>query len=285
MGRLERILNKVDHYNQIGRFDDALTELAKALKLAPDDPEVYLSFALTYDTMGVFDHSVLYFKKAIELNPQDTHLWTQLGITLSRMGKYNEALEVFQHALTLDPNFILARWNRALTFRTLGCIEDSISDFTKCISSNRESDFITCEIRYQLGLCYFDMGWTREALNELRHHIELFPNDEWAHLGIGNCFLDLGWIDESINKYEEIIELFPDFIPAYNSLAISLAEKGWFDEALNVLRSALEIAPHDESLMENISYIESLKNDDDGAKGIVLLSIISQIIRKDKFKR
>ncbi|MGH7901636.1 MAG: tetratricopeptide repeat protein, partial [Thermodesulfobacteriota bacterium] len=106
-----------------------------------------------------------------------------------------------------------------------------------------------------------------------------------AHLGIGNCFLDFGWIDESINKYKEIIELFPDFIPAYNSLAISLAEKGWFDEALNVLRKALEIAPHDESLLENMSYIESLKNDDDGAKGIVLLSILSQVIRRNKLKK
>jgi tetratricopeptide (TPR) repeat protein len=124
------------------------------------------------------------------------------------------------------------------------------------------------------------MGWTREALNELRDHVELFPNDLWAHHSIGNCYLDFGWIDESIDKYKKIISACPDFVPAYNSLAFSMAEKGWYDEALEVLRTALQIAPEDESIRDSMDYIQSLKDDEDGFKGIMLFSLLLQILNK-----
>jgi tetratricopeptide (TPR) repeat protein len=280
MGRLERILTKADNFKEVGRFEDAISELTKALEIAPLDPDVYLSFALTYDSMGEFNQSLRYFRKALDITPNDAYLWTQLGITLSRIGRYHDAFDVFHHALNLDPECTLARWNRALTFRIVGCYEDSIHDLVECLKSTANSEYIKNEIHYQLGLCYFDMGWTSESLIEMHKHVEMFPNDYWAHLSIGNCYQDLGWIDESISKFDEILGTYPDFIPAYNSLAMSLAEKGWFDEALDVLRTALRIAPNDESLTESIDYIDSLKNDDDGNKGLILLSLIFHLMKR-----
>lgn len=285
MGRLERLLNKADNFKEAGRFDEALHELTKAIGIAPHDPDVYLSIALTYDSMGDFDHSIQYFKNALLLSPEDSYLWTHFGVTLSRMGRHSVALEIFQHALTIDPDYTLAKWNRALTYRALGCYEDSISDFIECIRSHNDSGYIKNEVHYQLGLCYFDMGWTKEALRELQTHIELSPDDTWAQLALGNCYVDFGWIDESIHKFKEIIRVFPDFIPAYNSLALSLAEKGWYDEALDVLRSALKIAPHDKSLIDNMDYIDSLMNDKDGNRGAMLLSIMLQMIKKRKLAK
>ena len=79
-----------------------------------------------------------------------------------------------------------------------------------------------------------------------------------------------------------VISASPSFIPAYNSLALSLAEKGWYDDALEVLRAALRIAPEDESVKDNIDYIQSLKDDDDGNKGLVLLFLIMELIRNRK---
>ena len=282
MGRLDRLLTKADNFKEAGRYEEAISELTKALEIAPHDPDVYLSFALTYDSMGTFKQSIQCFKKAIDINPNDPYLWSQLGITLSRIGRCQDALEAFHHALNLDPDCTLARWNRALTFRVLGCYEDSVHDLVACAKSNTNSDYIKNEIHYQLAQCYFDMGWTIESLNELHKHVEMFPNDYWAHLSIGNCYQDLGWIDESISKFDEILGAYPDFIPAYNSLAMSLAEKGWYDEALEVLRTALGIAPNDESLTESINYIDSLKNDDDGNKGLMLLSLILKVIRRNQ---
>lgn len=280
MGRLERLLTKADNFKEAGRYEEAISELTKALEIAPRDPDVYVSFALTYDSMGALKSSIQCFKKALDITPDDPYVWSQLGITLSRIGGYHDAIEAFHHALNLDPDCLLAKWNRALTFRVLGCYEDSIRDLVACAKSNVNSEYFKNEIHYQLGLCYFDMGWTIESLNEMHKHVEMFPDDYWAHLSIGNCYQDLGWIDESIGKFDEILVTYPDFIPAYNSLAMSLAEKGWYDEALEVLRTALRISPNDESLTESINYIDSLKNDDDGNKGLMLLSLILSVIKR-----
>ncbi|HSG31437.1 MAG TPA: tetratricopeptide repeat protein, partial [Thermodesulfobacteriota bacterium] len=114
MGRIERILSKVDSFNETGRFEEAIKELNKAIDIAPDDPDVLLSFALTYDAMNDLDTSVTYFHKAIEQCPEDAYLWTQYGITLSRNNKHHKAIKIFQHALILDPIYSIAKWNLGL---------------------------------------------------------------------------------------------------------------------------------------------------------------------------
>ena len=284
MGRLERLLNKADDFKEAGRFEEALKELTKAIEIAPYDPDVHLSIALTYDAMEDFETSIRYFRKSLNLNSEDPYIWTQLGITLSRMSRYSESIDAFEQALEIDPEHVFSKWHLALAYRTTGLYEDALRNFEECLDSDSDLDYIKDEIHYQLGLCYFDMGWTREAVTEFRKHVEICPNDNWAHLSIGNCYFDFGWIDESAAKFREVIAASPAFIPAYNSLALSLAEKGWYDDALDVLRAALQIAPEDESLKDNMDYIQSLKDDDDGNKGIVLLALIMQMLQNRKGK-
>ncbi len=198
------------------------------------------------------------------------------------MARYSESIDVFEQALEIDPKYVFAKWHLALVYRTTGLYEDALKNFEECLASDSELDYIKDEIFYQLGLCYFDMGWTREALVEFRKHLEQCPTDNWAHLSIGNCYFDFGWIDESAAKFKEVIGASPGFIPAYNSLALSLAEKGWYDDALDILRAALQISPEDESVKDNMDYIQSLKDDDDDNKGIILLSFIMQLMKKRK---
>ena len=120
------------------------------------------------------------------------------------------------------------------------------------------------------------MGWTHEAIKEFRTHLEYMPGDLWANLSLGNCFFDLGWVDESIVKFQQIINQNPDFIPPYNALAFSFAEKGWYKEALDVLRDAQRIAPDDQTIKDNIDYIESLI-DDDNNKTVMLICALLKI--------
>lgn len=283
MRKLERLLNKADNFKKAGRFEEAINELTKALNIAPCDPDVYLSFALTYDAMEDFERSITYFKKAIELDPKDAYIWTQFGITLGRMGQYSDAFAIFEEALAIEPDYTVARWNLALTYRAFGCYENALAEFTKCIKGDPDSDYIKSEVHYQLGLCYFDMGWTLEALSEFKRQVELFPEDVWAHFSIGNCYSDCGWVEESESKYKEIIKARPDFVPAYNSLAMSLTEKCWYDEALDVLRTALEFSPEDKLIKDNIEYVQSLKDNEDGFKGVMMLSFVIQILKKRQF--
>ncbi|HSG30555.1 MAG TPA: tetratricopeptide repeat protein, partial [Thermodesulfobacteriota bacterium] len=161
--------------------------------------------------------------------------------------------------------------------------EDAVREFKECLEIEPDSEYFKDEIHYHLGLCYFDMGWTTEAISEFRKHTEIYPDDMFSHLSLGNCFFDLGWIDESVDRFRFIIEKSPAFIPAYNSLALSYAEKGWYDEALETLREALEIAPDDESVKENIDYIEGLKDNEDGLRSFIMYLLLKNKLGIDSF--
>ena len=279
MGKLEKLLNSVDKFNENGRFADALNQLKKAVKIAPENSDVYLSFALTYDLMDQTESALKFFHKALEISPNDTDVLTSLGITLSRSNRLNEAIEVFEQALSIKPELPIAKWHLALTYKFMGLYENSLEFLLELKENIDEYDFIKEEIHYHLGQCYFDMGWIENSLAEFKKQIEISPEDTWAHLSIGNCYFDLGWLEESITCFKNIIRTNPSFIPGYNALAFSYAEKGWYNEALEVLRDAEKIAPEDESIKENIDYINSLI-DEDGNKLLFLFNFLLKIYKE-----
>jgi len=93
----------------------------------------------------------------------------------------------------------------------------------------------------------------------------------------------MGWVDESIKKFQGIINLNPEFIPSYNALAFSFAEKGWYKEALEVLKNAQRISPDDQTIKDNIDYIESLI--DSGNKIVMLIYILLKIYAENLKRR
>ena len=275
MEKLEKLLNKADQFKEIGKFEDSLSILNKANKLFPNDPQVHLSIAITYDLMERFSESMLFYSQAIELNPDDPKILTNCGITLCRTNNYEKAVKLLKNSLSLDPDYLLTKWHLGLAYKYIGIYEEAIGLLEDCLNKD-ENQFID-EIHYQLGICYFDMGWTGEAMTALEKHLEIFPDDPWANLSLGNCFFDLGWVDESIRKFQEIINCNMGFIPSYNALAISYAEKGWYKEALDILREAQKIAPEDQTVKDNIDYIQSLI--DDGNNSFILLNMLIEICK------
>jgi tetratricopeptide (TPR) repeat protein len=58
------------HYLRQERYEDALDEFLKALKLIPDDPDTIYNIALIYRYYLLdYDKAKLYFKKYLEVNP------------------------------------------------------------------------------------------------------------------------------------------------------------------------------------------------------------------------
>jgi len=281
MNKLDRLLNRADQFKESGKFKEALSILSKANKLSPNNPYVYLSYAVTFDMMEQFEYAIKYYSMALNLKENDPKILTQYGITLCRINRVDEAIDIFIRSIGINPEYSLAVWHLAIAYKVSGLYEEAVKLFEQCMKSEYDQYFD--EIHYQLGLCYFDMGWNLEAVKQFRNHIEIVPEDSWAYLSLGNCYFDLGWLDESIEKFKEVIGFDPEFIPSYNSLAFSYAEKGWYSEALVVLREAQKIAPDDQSVSDNMDYIESMI-DDDKNKLLVLFFMLLKI-KKDTSKK
>ena len=90
-------------HTEVGRADEALSELAKAQARLPRSPEVLRDLAGAYTRLGRKDEAEAQFKKAIALRPDSWSLYWYYGGFLYRQNRYQEAEAAFRQALARVP--------------------------------------------------------------------------------------------------------------------------------------------------------------------------------------
>jgi Flp pilus assembly protein TadD/mono/diheme cytochrome c family protein len=100
-------------YAQLGRPDDALTQLRAAEGAAPNDASIHDSLAQLLDLRGQSEEAFAEQKKALELDPRDADGWNNLGALLARGKQIAAARSAFERALAIQPDLAQARANLA----------------------------------------------------------------------------------------------------------------------------------------------------------------------------
>ncbi|MSU48996.1 MAG: TIR domain-containing protein [Opitutus sp.] len=110
--------------NSPERFAQADAAIARAVRLAPDAPEVMLAFgAYARNAYGDLARSVAQLEKVIQLQPNNAEAYMQLFFTRGRQGRWSEALAHVRKAAEFDlgnlPNLRTAlfegrRWDEGL---------------------------------------------------------------------------------------------------------------------------------------------------------------------------
>jgi Flp pilus assembly protein TadD len=85
------------------KLDEAVGMIQKAVELSPDDGYIVDSLGWVYYRMGRFDDAVTELERAVELTPQDPIINDHLGDAYWRVGRKLEAMFQWSHARDLDP--------------------------------------------------------------------------------------------------------------------------------------------------------------------------------------
>ena len=126
-------------YLNKGMFDQAITELKKALEIDPNLAEAYTTLGAAYAGKGMLDKAIAEFKKAIEINPNYAMAHNDLGIAyLDKGGMLNEAITEFQKAIEIDPNYAEAHNNLAVSYYYKGEYSLAIKHCDKLIELGYE---------------------------------------------------------------------------------------------------------------------------------------------------
>jgi type IV pilus assembly protein PilF len=91
-------------YYRQGQIARAKSKFTRALKLAPNLPEVHYSYAFFLEQMGEVDNAKIEYEKSIRLDPTSGIARNNYGTFLCRQGKYEESLAAFDLA-TEDQNY------------------------------------------------------------------------------------------------------------------------------------------------------------------------------------
>jgi tetratricopeptide (TPR) repeat protein len=203
---------------QSGRFDEAIAECQKALKIKPDLAAAHndLGAALVENQRGgdgarrqngAVDEAIFHYRRALQIKPDFAQAHSNLGTALLLKGQVDEAIAHYQKALEIDPNFAEARYSLGNAFLAEGKYSESIADYEAALRIR--PDYF--EAHYNLGRVLATIGKTGEALKEFNEALRLNGNSAKVHCTLGSLLASMGYREEAVAHLVEALRLKPDY--------------------------------------------------------------------------
>src|ERR1700677_3815761 len=147
------------------------------------------------------------------------HRYLESGERYAQQGKNKEAAIQFSNALKVDHNF--------------------------------------AEAHYQLSKVYLTQGSVLPAFQELRHTVDLQPNNLKARIDLGNMFLGGRLPDKATEQANAVLAIDGNNADAFALLAAVAAAKGNLAEALTQIQHALAIDPNRAAFHASLGMLQS----------------------------
>lgn len=191
------------------------------------------------NSLGRFDEAIYCLEKALHLDPQNFTAWNNKGNSLASLGRYEEAIRCFDKALTLNPGYAISWNNKSDSLNHLGRFEQAIYCVDKALEFDPRFAVAWSNKAYSLDR----LKQYQEALICWNKALEIDPHFAGVWIDKGNSFFERGLIDEALGCYESCLELDPLDAGAWTNKGKSLEKKNLYDAALRCLDKAIEIDP------------------------------------------
>jgi len=236
--------NRGDTFGQLGRWDEAIAALTKALDLDPK-AEVALNLrGVAYSRKGQWDKAKADFTAAIELNPNIPIYWSNRGDIFTRLGQWDNAISDLSKSIGLNPGFATAWILRGSAHASVGQWEKASEDLAKAGSLPNALPAAWSNlalVRLQLE----DPKGYRQACARLvekwmdRQNPQLAVLIAWTGSVAPDSGVDLGRLVQVLEKNEKNA-LKPDY-PYLRALGSALYRSGKSAEAIKKLQEAVNI--------------------------------------------
>ena len=196
-GEAERLLPEARELLMSGKTEEAISVCDRAIAIAPDSPNVYLTKGLALSALGREAEATEQYRRATEVDPHFAPAFRAWGDALRALGRYEEAIEQYRRATEVDPAdpWAYDRWGDAL--RALGRHEEAIEQYRRAT----EVDPTYTWAYYGWGLALRALGRHEEAIGQFRRATEVDSQSAPAFKGWGDALRALGRHEEAIEQY------------------------------------------------------------------------------------
>src|SRR5262249_38597793 len=109
-------------------------DFRRAIDINPASPSTHHWYAINYLVpVGRFDEAIEQLRRALELDPLSLILKTSLGMTFYFSGRHDQALKELAKTVELEENFVLARVFLGHTYTALSRYDEALGEFTAAI--------------------------------------------------------------------------------------------------------------------------------------------------------
>jgi tetratricopeptide (TPR) repeat protein len=198
-------LRRAELLADLGRYDDAVTELGQAVAVEPGNPAVLGLLAQVQLAAGRPEQALTAADAALAAGPDDLAALAVRGLALADLRRFGEAAATADRILALGPNDGYAQ---------------------------RTGAAILAEARNG-----------QPALNAAWRAVELAPEEPRAHLVLGLVALRLGLHDLAEKAYREALRLDPELAEAQHNIGVVRLEQRRYQEAMEHLTLAAALRP------------------------------------------
>ncbi|MFT3868888.1 MAG: tetratricopeptide repeat protein [Nibricoccus sp.] len=189
-----------------GHADEALRHAQEALALDPPQSDRALSHINQGNALlqlGRVDESIFQLQKAVETQPDLADAHNNLGSALRRKGDLDAAMHCFQKAIALAPAHANAHYNLGNAYFDKGAFDEAIREYQASLASNPTDP----DIHTNLASACLRQQRLGEAVVHFQHALELAPTNIQSHSNLAYALLQTGRPDEAATVLERALKL------------------------------------------------------------------------------
>ncbi len=253
--------------SRLGRFQEALEHIKKALELRPEDENALVLAADIYAATGHTDTAVEILQKILKRRPKDKEaLLTLLNLLMERgnidkaetvveqfikqfpqhfLGyyflsrihfirrEYTEAVKTLKKCISLNPSFVGAYEDMGRIYEIINRLPDAAVAYEKALSINPNR----IDLHTRVAKIYYVLGNYSRALSHLLVVEKLGEPSPELKLTIGMVYYMMGNCDKALSYLNSYLDHYPSGPMALLYSAVCLSRKGQFDKAEKFLLS------------------------------------------------
>jgi len=183
-------------------WQKAQEEFRKAIELDSNYSTAHQWYAEYLTGMGRFDEAMPEMRRALELEPTSIMLSLMIGWVSLTARNYDAAIEQYQRTLEMDPQYAQTHFALATAYRLKGMYPESVAEFQKWAALTGKSDLLET----YLADVYAGWGKQREARKALRR-LEERSKHHYVPLGyLAYIYASLGDEDRAFQSLEKLCE-------------------------------------------------------------------------------
>ena len=240
-------------YQSYEDYDQSIKCMQIAIKLAPNDPEIYNNYGVTLEAKGNLKEAKEKFQKAITIKNNYSEPYFNLANILNKFEKFEKAEVAYKQAIKFNPNFSKAINNYANFLLKQNRFEEAVNNFKSAIAlTNNQSEYY-----YNYGNCLVELNKLNEAEEVFQQAIKLNPKNAMFFNNLANTQSSLSKLREAELNYKKAITLDHSYAEAYSNLGDTYKLSKKYEDALKNYETAFSINPKIDYLFGKMVFVQT----------------------------
>jgi TolB-like protein/lipoprotein NlpI len=188
-------------------FENAqsVKEYERAIALNPNYATAHEWFgANVLLALGRFDQAISELKRALELDPVSPIVSADLGAAYNLARRYDEAIAQLHDTLEMDPGFYFARWQLGLALELKGAISEAIAEYRKAFELNDDPMVLAALAHAEVSIG--KQSEARQILAQLTEEAKARYVQAYAfaviHLALGEKDQAVDWLEKAARDHD-----------------------------------------------------------------------------------